>query len=137
MLFGDSNHTMPESVPSEQALRASSGAPVVSNNQTFEAAPPVEIVFNDGPYWIADAPIDAGLCTDRLSVQAVLTVTLGNVLGLTASCAAGRPCTDPEARDATMYWAMETGDTHASTLGTDAVDGLTAIYGAPCGLAFR
>ena len=137
VLFGDPNDTLPDGVLSEQMLGAGSGAPVVSNNQTFEAAPPAEIVVNEGPYWISDSAINAGACTDRVSLQGFLTVAFGRVLGLAASCAAGEPCTDPDARDATMYWALETCDTQASTLGTDDIDGLAAIYGATYGLAFR
>ncbi len=92
---------------------------------------------NDGPTWIADAAFHAGMCTDRVSLHAVSTVALGNVVGLAASCAEGQPCTDPDARDATMYWVIETYDTHVSAIGTNDIDGLPATYGAPCGLTFQ
>jgi hypothetical protein len=136
VLFGDPEDGLADGTLGTTFSGTSSGVTFESGGSTFTEAAPVEIVFNDGAYWTSDVVIRAGTCTDRLSLQAYLTHQIGSVLGLANSCEQGDACTDADAMEATMYWAMPACDTGASTLGSDDIDGLEAIYGNAYTFAF-
>lgn len=132
VLFGDPEDVLEEGVLTATLQGAGGGARFTSNGRTVDEAPPFEIVVNQGGAWATDAAIAAGDCEGRVSLQSVLTHELGHVLGLADACERGGACGDEDAPDATMAWSMATCDAGASTLGTDDVDGLEAIYGG-CG----
>lgn len=136
VLFGDPNDELAEGVLATLVRGPSSGVVFERNGSSFTEAAPAELILADGAWWALDAEIEAGECSDRVSLQGMLTHELGHVLGLAESCEQREACTDADAVDATMYWAVEVCDTGASTLGADDVAGLAAIYGEALSIAF-
>jgi hypothetical protein len=136
VLFGDPDDALADGLLETMISGAGGGAPFERNGRTFTESPPVEIVYNNGEFWTSDSAVASGACTTGISLQATLTHDLGHVLGLAHSCEQGDACTDADARSATMYWSMSACDASPSTLGSDDIEGLQAIYGVAFALDF-
>jgi len=136
VLFGDPNDELEDGVLETLVRGLSSGISFERNGLSFSEAAAAQVIFNESEFWATDTDIEAGECSGQISLQAMLTHEFGHVLGLADSCQEGEACTDADAAEATMYWAMELCDTGASTLGTDDIEGLAAIYGEAFSFAF-
>lgn len=124
VLFGDPGGELEGQATASIGFGQSSG----SGFSGFPAATPMRFVFASSPAWIADAVIDAGECTEGVSLQSTLTRSFGYAAGLAQSCGESEPCDDEDAVDATMYWSTTECDDHQSTLNDDDIAGIQALY---------
>lgn len=99
------------------------------NGKSYTGFGDADIVFNDNVDWGAKEDIDAGICNGESDVTGVATHEIGHSWGMGHSCEQGEACNDPELLDATMYWSVAACDTSQSTINTDDIEGITALYG--------
>jgi len=135
LLFGDPGDILTDGALGITVEGTGPGGTFESNGLTFNEAPPKEIIFNNGDFWVSDTAIDSGDCAGQASLQGALTHHIGRLIGLSESCSEGEACTEA-GTEATMYWAMPICDSSWSTLGSDDIDGLNAIYGDAFPFAF-
>jgi MYXO-CTERM domain-containing protein len=99
------------------------------NGRSYWKADDGDIVFNDGVDFATDAQIEAGACSGESSMEGVMTHEQGHLLGLAHSCEEEDICTDPELRDATMYWSGGACSLLQSDINEDDIKSISAIYG--------
>ena len=96
---------------------------------TYTYATDSDIIFNDDLVWFSDDQIRAGACNGGYSLEGVATHEMGHLLGMGHSCEEGETCSELDERYATMYWAGSPCGLHQSSLKSDDVEGITALYG--------
>lgn len=99
------------------------------NGRSYWRATDGDIVFNNDVDFATDEDILNGVCNNETSMEGVMTHEQGHLLGLAHSCEEEDICTDPELRDATMYWSGGPCQTLQSDLNEDDIKSISAIYG--------
>jgi len=89
----------------------------------------VDITFNDDIDWASTEEIESGCGGGMQALEPVATHELGHFWGLGHSCEEGDPCTDPEDRDATMYWSTDNCSMDQASPNDNDLQGIMALYG--------
>ena len=101
----------------------------IIDGESFWKAEDSDIIFNNNITFWNNNEIRTGQCTSGSAMQATMTHEIGHLLGMAHSCEEDEICTDPLLLDATMFWTGGSCNAGRSTIKTDDIEGITALYG--------
>ncbi len=107
--------------------------PVTGTLRYYSYPTDSDIVYSLGIEWASTADIDAGDCNQELSIEATSTHEFGHLWGMAHSCeeedVEDGLCTELVWYEATMFWTGQRCDVSRTTLNSDDIEGITALYG--------
>lgn len=99
------------------------------NGLRIERVSGSDVVYNNDVSWGTDWDIAAGCNGSVYSMEGVGTHEFGHLLGMAHSCEQGEICVDNDDLEATMYWTGGPCDTEPSSINSDDIAGIQALYG--------
>lgn len=88
-----------------------------------------DIAFSADVNFGTTEEVGAASCNSLYSIQGVSTHEIGHLWGLGHSCEDGDPCTDPQKKQATMFWSVDTCNDGQDNLHDWDIGAITQLYG--------